>query len=73
VPSPDPRVVAKSDKTSPVGPTRPTAPTVRTASSQSVGVLRSRLHDRNTIRDLFVLKEMIDPPVALRIEHFGGG
>ena len=70
-PSPDPRVVAKSDRTSPVGQTRPTAPTVRTASSQNVGVLRSRLHDPNTIRDLFILKEMIDPPVALRTGHFG--
>jgi hypothetical protein len=34
-----------------------------------VAALRSQLQDRAVLRDLFLLKEMLDPPVSMREQH----
>jgi hypothetical protein len=45
--------------------------TQRSRTSERAAALVARLGDRDTLRDLFVLKEILDQPVALRPKRVG--
>jgi len=40
-----------------------------TSAKPSLVAIRKRMMDRQTLRDLFIMKELLDPPVAMRSEE----
>ncbi len=40
-----------------------------TSGKTSLSEIRGRMMDRQTLRDLFIMKELLDPPVAMRSEE----
>ena len=40
-----------------------------TSGKTSLSEIRGRMMDRQTLRDLFIMKELLDPPVSMRSEE----